>query len=159
MNPIKGDLGIVHCFMIMFCLLLSSCTKQDSSKQKKGIEQLFDNGKDTYLDVIIQQEAMLVDIPIPLFDERIIPSSSDTIKSDTLTFGYKSPLSREQAIDFFLNQMERYGWKHLVSFEGVESLLQFESPDRYCTVVIKNSSHASSCIFIYIKRASTDACP
>lgn len=159
MNPIKGDLGIVQCLMIMFCLLLSSCTKHHSSRQKKGVEQLFDSGQDTVLDVIIQQEAMLVDVPIPLFDERIIPFSFHAIQTDTLTFGYKSPLSHAQVIDFFLNQMERYGWKHLVSFDGIESLLQFESPDRYCTVVIKNSEKNGSCIFIYIKRASTDACP
>lgn len=161
MNPIRGDLVVVRCVMIMFCLLFSSCTKQQSYRQKKGIEQLRDTAQEDYLDTVIQQEAMLVDVPIPLYDERIIPSFSHAPESDTLTFGYKSPLSREQAIDFFLNQMERLGWKHLITFEGVESLLQFESPDRYCTVVIKKSdiSSSSTCIFIYIKRASTDACP
>jgi len=160
MNPIRGDLVVVRCLMIMFCLLLSSCTKQSSYRQKKGIEQSVDNIQVNRLDLIIQQEAMLVDIPIPLFDERIIPLSSDTIESDTLSFGYKSPLSRDQVIDFFLKQMERLGWKHLVSFESTETLLQFKSPDRYCTIVIKNySSLTSSSIFIYIKRASTDACP
>jgi len=160
MNPIRGDLVVVRCLMIMFCLLLSSCTKQSSYRQKKGIEQSVGNNQDNRLDLIIQQEAMLVNIPIPFFDERIIPLSSDTVESDTLLFGYKSPLSRDQVIDFFLKQMERLGWKHLVSFESTEALLQFKSPDRYCTIVIKNSSSLlSSSIFIYIKRASTDACP
>jgi hypothetical protein len=126
MNPIRGDLVVVRCLMIMFCLLLSSCTKQSSYRQKKCVESLFNKSQDNCLDLIIQQEAMLVDIPIPLFDARIIPSSSDFNESDT--------------IDFFLNQMERLGWKHLVLFEGEESLLQFKSPDRYCTVVIKSSA-------------------
>lgn len=160
MNPIRGDLVVVRCLMIMFCLLLSSCTKQSSYRQKKCVEPLNNKSQDNCLDFIIQQEAMLVDIPIPLFDARIIPSSSDFNESDTLMFGYKSPLSRSQVIDFFLNQMERLGWKHLVLFEGEESLLQFKSPDRYCTVVIKSSALSlSSSLFIYIKRASTDACP
>lgn len=161
MNLIRGDLVVVRCFMIVFCLLLSSCTKQQSYQQKKGIAQPFDGGQDAYLDFIVQQEAMLVDIPIPLFDERIIPSSPQETESDTLIFGYNSPLSHDQAIDFFVNQMERLGWKHLVSFEGTESLLQFKSPDRYCTVVIKNAANqlSNSLVFIYIKRASTDACP
>jgi hypothetical protein len=161
MNPIRGDLVVLRCLVIMFCLLLSSCTKQSSSRQKKGNALSVENVQANRLEIIIQQEAMLVDIPIPLFDVRIIPSSCDTIESDTLLFGYKSPLSRAQVIDFFLNQMERLGWKHLVLFEGEESLLQFKSPDRYCTVVIKSSaiSEASS-LFIYIKkRTSTDACP
>ena len=160
MNPIRGDLVVVRCCMIMFCLLFSSCTKQHSYWQKKSVGQLSDNNQDTILDTIIQQEAMLVDVPIPLFDERIIPSPSYKVESDTLIFGYKSPLSSDQAIDFFLTQMERLGWEHLVSFTAEESLLQFESPDRYCTIIIKHAEHSvpSSLIFIYIKRASTNAC-
>jgi hypothetical protein len=147
--------------MIMFCLLFSSCTKQSSYSEQKSIEQPLDNNQDTILDIIIQQEAMLVDIPIPLYDARIISSSSYATESDTLTFGYKSPLSRNQAIDFFLNQMERLGWKLIVLFDAQEALLQFESPDRFCTVIIKNSENntSGSSLFIYIKRASTNACP
>lgn len=161
MNPIRGDLVIIRCSVIMFCLLFSSCTKQHTHKQKKSIEQLAGNSKDVIIDTIIQQEAMLVDIPIPLFDERIISSSFSETKSDTLIFGYKSPLSADQAIDFFLTQMERLGWKHLVTLNGQDNILQFESPDRYCTVIIKHSDNAmtNSQIYIYIKRASTDACP
>lgn len=153
MTPIRGDLVVVRCLMMIFCLLLSSCTKQHSSQQKKGIESPVSNVQDNRLENIIQQEAMLIDIPIPLFDERIISSSSDIIESNTLMFGYKSPLSRAEAIDFFLKQMERLGWKHLVLFEGEESLLQFKSPDRYCTIVIKSfASSLNSSIFIYIKK-------
>jgi len=145
----------VRCCIILFCLFCSSCKKQILYKQK-DIEVLVDDNKQKYLDYIIQQEAMLVDIPIPLFDERIIPSSLDDIKSDTLLFGYKSPLSKDQIIDFFLNQMERLGWKHLVSFESVETLLEFKSPDRYCTIIIKPCSSTSiTCIFMYIKKRAS----
>jgi hypothetical protein len=161
MNPMREDLVVIRCLMIMFCLLFfPSCTKQSLYRQKHDVEELVDKSHEEFLDRIIQQEAMLVDIPIPLFDERIIPSSFEAIESDTLLFGYKSPLSRDQAIDFFLKQMERLGWKHLVSFESVETLLQFKSPDRYCTIIIKNClSSASSSIFMYIKkRASLYAC-
>jgi hypothetical protein len=97
---------------------------------------------------------MLVDIPIPLYDERIIIPLSDIFEGGTLAFGYKSPLSCEQAINFFITQMERLGWKHLVTFEGIESILQFESPDRYCTVIIKAHELSHSLIFIYLKKAS-----
>ena len=140
---------------ILFCLLFSSCTKHQSSQQKNDTEQPLVDSRNDILDTIIQQEAMLVDVPIPLYDERIIPSSDQISNTDTLAFGYKSPLSRTQVIEFFMNQMERYGWKHLVSFGASEILLQFESPDRYCSVVIKNSDHTSShsSIFIYIKKS------
>lgn len=158
MNPRGWDLVFVRYMMIVLCLLLSSCKHQSSrQKSKSNVGQLMSNNRNALFDTIIQQEAMLIDIPIPLYDERIIPYPF-LIESDTLVFGYKSSLSPIQLVDFFLHQMERFGWQHLVSFEAAEILMQFQSPDRYCTVVIKNGEqeHGSS-IFIYIKRASTEA--
>jgi hypothetical protein len=140
--------------MLLFCLLLSSCTKQQSRQHKKSVTQLVDKTQNSLLDMIGQHEAMLVDVPIPLYDERIIIPLSDNSEGGTLVFGYKSPLSCEQAINFFITQMERLGWKHLVRFDGIESILQFESPDRYCTVVVKSNAASHSSIFIYLKKAS-----
>jgi len=140
-------------------LLLSSCTKQQRPQKKKSVTQLSesDNAKHRVDDIL--QQVMLVDVPIPLYDERIMIPPSDITAGGTLVFGYKSPLQKDQAIDFFVTQMERLGWKHLVTFEGEEVILQFESPDRYCTVVIKNISSSHSSIFIHLKKASTEACP
>lgn len=107
------------------------------------------------LDRVMQQEAMLVNIPLPLYDERILPVSCDSDDTSSIRLGYKSPLTSLLAIDFFMNQMERYGWRHLVSFEGQESILQFENPDCYCTIVIKSLEKDGSFVFIYMKRAST----
>ena len=148
---------IVRCLIIMFCLLLSSCTKRNIPQQQKSIDPVVNNDQDKHLDFIIQQEAMLIDIPIPLFDERIILPSSIT-EDGSLVFGYKSPLSYHQAMDFFMYQMERLGWKHIVSFEGAETLLQFKSPDRFCTIVI-NKTESYSTIFIYLKKASGESLP
>jgi hypothetical protein len=139
--------------MILFCLLFSSCTKQQSSQHKSNLI-LSDNAKCCPDNILLEQEAMLVDIPIPLFDERIILPLSDSSEGGTLVFGYKSPLSSEQATHFFMTQMERLGWEHLVTFDGVESILQFESPDRYCTVIIKSHDSSHSSIFIHLKKAS-----
>lgn len=142
---------ITRCIAIIVCLLLPSCSKHRSLSQKND-DVAVDIGKKNLLDTIIKQEAMLIDIPIPLYDERII-SSQELLESDVLVFGYKSSLSRAQAREFFMTQMERLGWQHLVSFETVELILQFSSPDRYCTVIIKNADQQSSSdIFIYIKK-------
>jgi hypothetical protein len=138
--------------VFLLCLLLPSCTKQQSSQQKKNSAS--DTTQQYQLDDVVLKEAMLVDIPIPLYDERIMLPPSDNTEGGTLVFGYKSPLSRQQASDFFTLQMERLGWEHLVTFEGAELILQFESPDRYCTVIIKNSESSHSSIFIYLKKAS-----
>jgi len=143
--------------MIMFCLLFSSCTKRTISQQQHiSVDPVITKEQDKHLDFIIQQEAMLIDIPIPLFDERIIIPSSQ-VEDGTLVFGYKSLLSYTQAIDFFMTQMERLGWKHIVTFEGAETIVQFKSPDRYCTIIITKAESYSS-IFIYLKKASVKAC-
>ena|SRR5260221_1791866 len=138
--------------MLLFCLLLPSCAKQQSCQHKKNLVILSDNAQCHFDDIV--QQAILVDIPIPLYDERIQVPSSNYTEDGTLVFGYKSPLSCEQAIDFFITQMERLGWKHLVTFDGIESILQFESPDRYCTVIVKKSGLSHSSLFIYLKKAS-----
>ncbi len=160
MNPTYRDLIVVR-FLMMLCLLLSSCAKHQSVQQTNPDHQQIDRQDSIFenrvLDTIIQQEAMLIDIPIPLYDERILSVSAHE-PSDTLIFGYKSPLSRIQAIDFFMNQMERYGWQHLVTFETTESLMQFASPDRYCTVIVQDEGAEShhSRIFIYIKKGQAE---
>ena len=140
--------------MFLLCALLPSCTKQQSSQQKKSPVVILSDNAQYHLDDVVLKEAMLVDIPIPIYDERIMLPSSDSSEGGTLVFGYKSPLSRQQASDFFVMQMERLGWEHLVTFEGTELILQFESPDRYCTVIIKNFESSHSSIFIYLKKAS-----
>jgi hypothetical protein len=150
----RVDKAICSAIAIVFCLLFPSCTKHQSSLQKNNVDSVLINNQKDILDTIIQQEAMLVDIPIPLYDERIIPSFGSKIESDTLVFGYKSPLACAQAQEFFMNQMERYGWQHLVSFESAELLLQFASPDRYCTMIIKDDAQNKSTIYIYVKKAS-----
>ncbi len=141
--------------IVVFCMLFPSCAKKQLPERPIDTNQAsINNNLTVVLDTIAQQEAMLIDIPIPFYDERIIPSDY-RVDSETLFFGYKSPLSRNEAIDFFMKQMERYGWQHLISFDAQEVLLQFQSPDRYCSVVIKSADNGSegSSIFIYIKRA------
>jgi hypothetical protein len=144
---------------ITIVLLLPACLKRQAPSQKEDnyseVVVPSDSKNNAILDAIIQQEAMLIDIPIPLYDERIVPAGY-TAEGDTLSFGYKTSLTRDQIKEFFISQMERYGWQHLVSFETAEMLLQFASPNRYCTIVIKNKEHdpIGSCFFVYIKRAS-----
>jgi hypothetical protein len=157
MNSVREGLGVARRIaVILLCMFLSSCTKRQAPTHKDVIDHASRERVETQkkaLDTIAQQEAMLVDIPIPLYDERIV-SSTYTIDSETLVFGYKSPLSCAQAVEFFMHQMERYGWQHLVTFEAAQILLQFSNPDRYCTVIIKNDDRdpALSCVFIYIKK-------
>jgi hypothetical protein len=154
--------------MVIFCLFLSSCGKQKPCQQKEQINQpSIDPDHQALLEMTIQQEAMLTDIPIPLYDERVFSGtglldaqSDENRETSTLTFGYKSPLSCAQAQDFFMNQMERYGWQHMVTFSAHELLLIFSTPHRYCSIIIRPTSEpAHSLIFIYIKKSELESSP
>ena len=159
MNYERGISRDIFFCVTIICLIFifSSCKKHEIQKEQILVieTQEYDYQKALILDKIIQQEAMLVTIPIPLYDERILPTSFDFCEKETITLGYKSPFAVEQAIDFFMNQMERYGWKHIISFENNKSLLLFENPDSYCCIVIKPLNSYKSIIIIYIKRASS----
>ena len=140
--------------MLVVCaVMLPSCAKRQSHKEHTVVgSQEVDHQKLIILDKVVQQEAMLVTIPIPLYDERILPSSLDFFENETIALGYKSPLTVQQSVDFFIGQMERYGWKHIVSFESDDTFLFFENPGSYSCVVIKASEKYGSSIFIYVRQ-------
>lgn len=97
------------------------------------------------IDRVQQQEAVLIDIPVPLYDERLPVYDPDPNSGhSTIILGYKSSLDTNDIVDFYTNQMERLGWNCIKLFQGFESLLQFESPDRLCTVSVR-PHHKRSC--------------
>lgn len=151
MNYKKEGSGIFFLGVIIVCFLCG-CVKKAPKKTEK--EQNFDVMRSELIDRIIEQEALLVNIPLPLYDERILSESFLVDDPSCLFLGYKSPLSLAQAQSFFLDQMERYGWRHLVSFEADELLMQFENPHAYCTIKVVPLGEQRSSIFIYVKRGS-----
>ncbi len=137
----------------LLLLLLGSCSKNNHviSQQSKKNWQTKNNRLP--IDVVQQQEAMLVDIPIPLYDERLPAYDPDAdSKNNTIMLGYKTSLTVDNVIEFYTQQMERLGWNHVKLFKGSESLLQFESPDRLCTISVRPRLKRSSGtnIFIFI---------
>ncbi len=135
-------------------LLLPACKKGKIVAERVVVDkQELDIQRQVILDNIVQQEAMLVNIPIPLYDERILPQALDFLESETSVLGYSSSLIVQQLIDFFMSQMELYGWKHLVSFESNETILIFENPYSYACISLKHTAEQKTLIFIYTKRA------
>ena len=94
--------------------------------------------------VINQQEAKLIDIPMPLYDERLSVVSNDSNTEENTMLGYRSSLSVDVIIDFYVHEMERLGWQQLKLFQGTESLIQFESPERLCSISIRSSDIQSN---------------
>ena len=112
----------VFCLFLL-CVLINGCTRRAVNRSST----LFIN----------QQEAKLVDIPIPLYDEWLSVESNDSNTEDNTMLGYRSSLSVDVIIDFYVHEMERLGWQQLKLFQGTESLVQFESPERLCSISIR----------------------
>ena len=147
---------------IVSLLLFPSCArKQKVEKKQQSVATVdfnyIDQQKEAILEKIIYQEAMLTNIPIPLYDKRILPDSLDFFEHDATTIlGYSSSLDSSFIVDFFMNQMERYGWKHLVSFDHKDMILIFENPDSYCLIKIKPQPRQGTSFFVYIKKSEHD---
>ena len=157
MNKKRGQLrALCFCSIVMCIMVLPSCAKRSAQKERSKIADAheLEQQRLLILDKVIQQEAMLSNVPIPLYDERILPTSLSVFEKETISLGYKSTLSVQQLIEFFMNQMERYGWKHIVTFDNEKIILLFENPDSYVCVTLQLLENYGSTIFVYTKRAN-----
>ena len=81
-----------------------------------------------------QIEARLVDVPIPVAVKPMAVSFGDRA---TKLLSYNSELSAKEIKKFYIQEMERFGWKQEYYFEGDEMLLSFKKPDRFCSVSVR----------------------
>lgn len=84
------------------------------------------------------QEAKFSDVPLP-FNALPIESYNDIFSDEGSILAYQSKMSHEDIIDFYQREMEHLGWQQVVSVKGLESLLQFEKPGRFCTISVRPS--------------------
>lgn len=142
--------------LIVFCLFLTGCVKKESEQkiapQKSNYQSTVH--KKTVFDQsdIERQEAALLDIAIPPYQERL-PLFCEDQYSGQVVLGYYSDCKPEAQRRFFHEQMERYGWNLRREFKGPELLLEFEKPTRSCAVSIR--PHLSSSFFSS-KQSGTD---
>lgn len=103
-----------------------------------------------------QQEAKLVDIPVPLNAKPVKDFFYDEHvgSTDSSMLGYTTDQPLDEIADFFKQGMERQGWRCLTSFAGLEHLMHFTKPKRFCSISLRSQAgktrgnHANSGIFI-----------
>lgn len=98
-----------------------------------------------------RQEAALIDVPIPLYMERLPVTAHDHCGSQ-IVLGYYSAIEPDYLLDFYRNQMERQGWSLAKVFAGSEALLHFEKPTRTCSILIRSHTHTA----FFSKKTGTD---
>jgi len=91
-----------------------------------------------------QIEAKLYDIPVPIDSESLKGyfgcTSTKNSSQNSIILGYVNTLSDTDIIAFYNQEMERLGWKQICFFDGIndgiEKLLLFKKPSRFCSVLI-----------------------
>lgn len=132
-------------------------------KRKKGsgrVKRLSRKQKKAFVcECARQQEAKLVDIPVPL-NVKPLSDFFDNEKAgfaDSVMLGYTTDQSLDEIADFYQQEMERHGWRCLTSFSGVEYLMHFAKPKRFCSISLRSHAgkRADSGIFIVTGSART----
>ncbi len=124
--------------LLLFPLIYSSCaakkkhdisshTSEDSSYKKSAFSEAEAR----------RQEAMLMDVPIPLYTSRIPVTNYDQY-GNQIVLGYQSSSTPDELITLYREQMGRHGWNLAQEFTGSESLLHFEKPMRACSISIRS---------------------
>jgi hypothetical protein len=130
-------------FMLILCCILTGCVKKNSipTTSLKKVSHESTSHKKTFYDAfdVERQEAALLDIAIPPYQQRL-PLFSEDQYTGQVVLGYYSDCKAEDQRKFFHEQMERYGWNLRREFKGPELLLEFEKPTRSCAVSIRPRS-------------------
>lgn len=140
--------------LFLVLVLLASCGGSPSvNKSNRYIEKKF-RSKRNAIDVIRQKEAKLSDIPIPISSQPILEYCLyETQKPDEIMLGYSCGLSADELMKFFNQEMERSGWRYGAQFNGYEQLLQYEKPNRVCSISLRPKQNKTEVmIFAGIKK-------
>jgi hypothetical protein len=149
--------------IVIACGFLTGCVKEKSESKKYVLKNSYSAvHKKVVFDPsdIERQEAALLDIAIPPYQERL-PLFCEDQYTGQVVLGYYSDCKPEDQRTFFHEQMERYGWNLRREFKGPELLLEFEKPTRSCAVSIRPhvntkffSKSAGTDIVIYVEDSS-----
>lgn len=87
--------------------------------------------------LVKELEAKLMDIPIPLEVKPINSCFSQDPHEDSCSLGYCVNSTTEDIEQFYLQEMDRLGWKKTFSIHGFEDLIGFEKPTRFSLISLR----------------------
>lgn len=135
----------MDCYRIILTailLFISGCSQRQQILKKNSVVN-HDMCCETISDIndmvtmVNEQEAKLIDIPIPL---NVIPIPFYFMKNSSecgTTLGYESTSNAEELLPFFTQEMERLGWKMRALSTTSESLMYCEKPTRFCAISLR----------------------
>lgn len=146
-DVIKTDINSLnkaHIFLILILLVIPGC---HTDNVKKNVQNKISNADRKRLgldaagqarDTLREVESKLFDIPIP-FQAQPLHTEVDSLDKEQIMLTYRiDTTERETIITVYRNEMERFGWQEIATFNGSEIVLVFTKPRRYCVVSLRN---------------------
>lgn len=83
---------------------------------------------------IRELEARVTDVTIP-----VVAKANKVSKDDrgNIVLTYLIPMLKDELVEFYVQEMERYGWHQEQHIDGHEVLLQFKKPSTVCTISLR----------------------
>lgn len=119
------------CAVCVAALCMLPACRQEGSKKNSSAAQVTKRKR------VIEQEAQLVDVPVPIGAQAVSADAQEGLFSSTSMLTYTTQQVPDRLAEFYRQEMERLGWQHGARFNGAEQLLYFEKPGRFCVVSIR----------------------
>ncbi len=130
-------------FLSSCLFVIAGCSPHKKIVQTSGAGQISSNmGLDMHL--VKELEAKLMDIPIPLEVKPINSCFSQDPREDNCSLGYFVSSTAKGIEQFYLQEMDRLGWKKTFSIHGFEDLIGFEKPKRFCLISLRLDSETDA---------------
>lgn len=127
--------------LCMIILLCTSCKKDRDFAAKRWQSK--------------HLEAKLYDIPVLLNAQLIQNINNTACVDETSIISYEAEMPYESIADYYQEEMERLGWWQTAAFKGSEVLLNFEKPNKYCSISIRPSKKISR-VIIFIGQKNSE---
>lgn len=100
-------------------------------------------------------EAKLYDVPVLLNAQLVQNINNTSCVDESSIISYEAGVSHESVALYYQEEMERLGWWQTAAFKGSETLLNFEKPNKYCSVSIRPFKKISR-VIIFIGQKNYD---
>jgi hypothetical protein len=125
-------------FLYIILACVPACTKRSSIQKQYHTDEQINVQQKYDIDFVRQQEARLIDIPIPLHAK---PEPKycwiDEAESASVMLSYTFVTSPHDIASFYIKEMERSGWDQIMCLDACEYMLIFEKPGRVCSISLR----------------------
>lgn len=121
---------IITLALLIIVCLFSSCAKRNYHEADVKPN----------LQAFREQEAKLVNIPIPFGSKPLAHFVEHIQESELVMLGYENEMPAKDLYNFYIQEMERLGWQQKSSFAGPEYFLLFTRPGKTTAISIRPST-------------------